>query len=58
MFTGTYNWVPLSQFSPMHTSTTILIMNIVMTADLWVGIDIKTTYRWVLRFVVETCFAQ
>jgi hypothetical protein len=44
MTTRAYNWIPHSQFSPIHTSPTIHNMNIV-TADFWVGSNINTTYR-------------
>jgi hypothetical protein len=32
-----YNGILLSQFSSIHTSTTIHNMNIVMTTDFWVA---------------------
>jgi hypothetical protein len=58
VFTTACNWIFLSQLNPMHTSTVIHNMNSVMTADFWVGSNINTTYFWVLRIVVETCFTK
>jgi hypothetical protein len=58
IFTRAYIWILLSQFRPMHTSTTIHNMNTVLTADFCVGSYINTTYCWVLSFVVETCFEK
>jgi hypothetical protein len=58
MFTRPNNWILLSQLNPMHTSTTIHNMNIVMTGDFWFGIYINTTYSWDLRFIVERCFEK
>jgi hypothetical protein len=58
MFIRAYNWIPLSQLSPMHTYTTIHNMNIVMTGDFWFGSYINTTYSWDLRFIAERCFEK
>jgi hypothetical protein len=58
LFTRAYNWIPMSQFSQMHTSTTTHNIIIVMTAGFCVASNIDSNYCWVLRFVGGTSFEE